>query len=161
MTTIKTKSKGSVTVTKLVRNSSVSTPRPAFARRHALSLISFSSLAFALPLTGNAEGFVDDAKATLNLRNAYFNRNFTNPANAQAKAEEWTESFILVAKSGFTPGPVGFGVDVLGMYSQKLDGGQGTGGTQLLPIHDDGRPADNFGRLGVALKGKISKTEVK
>jgi len=50
---------------------------------------------------------------------------------------------------------------VLGMYSQKLDGGKGTGGTQLLPIHDDGRPADNFGRLGVALKAKVSKTELK
>ncbi|VVM56890.1 OprD family porin [Pseudomonas fluorescens] len=148
-------------MSKLVHNSSVSTPRPAFARRRTLSLITFSTLAFALPMTGNAEGFVDDAKATLNLRNAYFNRNFTNPANAQGKAEEWTQSFILDAKSGFTPGPVGFGVDALGMYSQKLDGGKGTGGTQLLPIHDDGRPADNFGRLGVALKGKISKTEVK
>ena len=73
-------------MSKLVRNSSVSTPRPAFARRQTLGLISFSSLAFALPLTANAEGFVDDAKATLNLRNAYFNRNFTNPANAQGKA---------------------------------------------------------------------------
>lgn len=113
-------------MSKLVRNSSVSTPRPAFARRQTLGLISFSSLAFALPLTTNAEGFVDDAKATLNLRNAYFNRNFTNPANAQGKAEEWTQSFILDARSGFTPGPVGFGVDVLGMYSQKLDGGKGT-----------------------------------
>ena len=148
-------------MSKLVRNSSVSTPRRAIAYCHTLSLISIGSLAFALPLTGNAEGFVDDAKATLNLRNAYFNRNFTNPANAQGKAEEWTQSFILDARSGFTPGPVGFGVDVLGMYSQKLDGGKGTGGTQLLPIHDDGRPADNFGRMGVALKGKISKTEVK
>jgi hypothetical protein len=148
-------------VSQLVRNSSFSTPRPVFKRRHTLGLISFSSLAFALPMTGNAEGFVDDAKATLNLRNAYINRNFTNPATAQGKAEEWTQNFILDARSGFTPGPVGFGVDVLGMYSQKLDGGKGTGGTQLLPIHDDGRPADNFGRMGVALKGKISRTEVK
>ena len=59
------------------------------------------------------------AKATLNLRNAYFNRNFTNPANPQGKAEEWTQSFILDAKSGFTQGTVGFGVDVLGLYSVK------------------------------------------
>lgn len=146
---------------KLVRNSSVKSLRPAFAPRHSLSLIGLGGLAFALPMTGNAEGFVDDAKATLNLRNAYFNRNFTNPANPQGKAEEWTQSFILDARSGFTQGTVGFGVDVLGLYSQKLDGGKGTGGTQLLPIHDDGRPADNFGRLGVALKGKVSKTELK
>ncbi|WP_028621892.1 OprD family porin [Pseudomonas sp. Ant30-3] len=146
---------------KLVRNSSVKSLRPAFAPRHSLSLIGLGGLAFALPMTGNAAGFVDDAKATLNLRNAYFNRNFTNPAYPQGKAEEWTQSFILDARSGFTQGTVGFGVDVLGLYSQKLDGGKGTGGTQLLPIHGDGRPADNFGRLGVALKGKVSKTELK
>ncbi|MBY8944704.1 OprD family porin [Pseudomonas sp. SH10-3B] len=106
-------------------------------------------------------GFVDGAKATLNLRNAYINRNFINPNAAQGKAEEWTQNFILDAKSGFTPGVVGFGVDVLGLYSVKLDGGRGTAGTQLLPVHDDGRPADDFGRLGVALKGKVSNTELK
>ncbi|OPG77590.1 porin, partial [Pseudomonas ogarae] len=126
-----------------------------------LLLLGCSSLAAFLPTTANAEGFVDDAKATLNFRNAYFNRNFVNDNAAQGKAEEWTQSFILDAKSGFTQGTVGFGVDVLGMYSVKLDGGRGTTGTQLLPVHDDGRPADDFGRLGVALKGKVSKTELK
>ena len=128
--------------------------------------LGIGSLGMAFPLLGMAEGFVDDAKATLDLRNAYFNRNFTNPsypssAAPQGKAEEWTQSFILDAKSGFTPGLVGFGVDVLGLYSVKLDGGRGTGGTQLLPIHSDGRPADDFGRLGVAGKALISKTELK
>ncbi|KZN19656.1 MULTISPECIES: OprD family porin [Pseudomonas] len=148
-------------MSRLARHSFADTPRSTFVRRHTLSLIGCSSLALALPMISQAEGFVDDAKATLNLRNAYINRNFTNPNNAQGKAEEWTQNFILDAKSGFTQGTVGFGVDVLGMYSQKLDGGKGTGGTQLLPIHDDGRPADNFGRLGVALKAKVSKTELK
>jgi hypothetical protein len=118
-------------------------------------------MGLTFPLLGMAEGFVDDTKATLNFRNAYFNRNFVNPANAQSKAEEWTQSFILDAKSGYTQGVVGFGVDILGMYSVKLDGGRGTGGTQLLPIHGDGRPADDFGRLGVAAKAKISNTELK
>jgi hypothetical protein len=115
----------------------------------------------ALPALASEGGFVEDAKATLNLRNFYINRNFVDPANKQGKAEEWTQSFILDAKSGFTQGTVGFGVDVLGLYSVKLDGGKGTAGTQLLPVHDDGRPADNFGRLGVALKAKVSKTELK
>ncbi|MNH95068.1 Porin-like protein NicP precursor [compost metagenome] len=148
-------------MSKLVRNSSTRSSRAYLSRRHTLSLIGCSGLAFALPITCQAAGFTDDAKATLNLRNAYINRNYTNPAYPQGKAEEWTQNFILDARSGFTQGTVGFGLDVLGLYSQKLDGGKGTGGTQLLPIHDDGRPADNFGRLGVALKGKISKTELK
>ncbi len=68
---------------------------------------------------------------------------------------------ILDARSGFTEGPVGFGVDVLGLWSVKLDGGGGTYGTGLLPRHDDGRPADDFGRLAVAGKARISKTELK
>ncbi|MBF8741872.1 OprD family porin [Pseudomonas guariconensis] len=108
-----------------------------------------------------AAGFVEDAKATLGLRNFYINRNFTNPANPQGKAEEWTQSFILDARSGFTEGPVGFGVDVLGLWSVKLDGGGGTYGTALLPRHDDGRPADDYGRLAVAGKARLSKTELK
>jgi hypothetical protein len=115
----------------------------------------------SVPGTSLAAGFVDDAKATLGLRNFYINRNFTNPANAQSKAEEWTQSFILDARSGFTQGPVGFGVDVLGLWSVKLDGGGGTYGTGLLPRHDDGRPADDYGRLAVAGKARISKTELK
>ena len=114
-----------------------------------------------LPDTALAAGFVDDAKATLGLRNFYINRNFTNPGNPQGKAEEWTQSFILDARSGFTEGPVGFGVDVLGLWSVKLDGGGGTYGTALLPRHDDGKPADDYGRLAVAGKLRISKTELK
>ncbi len=114
-----------------------------------------------LPDTALAAGFVDDAKATLGLRNFYINRNFTNPGNPQGKAEEWTQSFILDARSGFTEGPVGFGVDVLGLWSAKLDGGGGTYGTALLPRHDDGKPADDYGRLAVAGKLRISKTELK
>jgi hypothetical protein len=163
MTNKNNKKVGSVIVSTRVRFS----PNPRQNRRTflnaspALVLLGCSSLAAFLPMTASAEGFVDDAKVNLNLRNFYINRNFTNPANAQGKAEEWTQSFILDAKSGFTQGTVGFGMDVLGMYSLKLDGGRGTANTALLPVHDDGRPADDFGRLGVALKAKVSKTELK
>ncbi|MCV4344279.1 OprD family porin [Pseudomonas capsici] len=113
------------------------------------------------PTLTQAAGFVDDAKVGLNLRNFFINRNFVDPDNAQSGAQEWTQNFILDARSGFTQGTVGFGVDVLGLYSLKLDGGKGSGGTQLLPIHDDGRPADDFGRLGVAAKARFSRTELK
>ena len=119
------------------------------------------ALACALPLPGQAAGFVDDASVNLNLRNFFINRNYTNPGNAQGLAQEWTQNFILDAKSGFTQGTVGFGVDALGLYSIKLDGGKGSGGTQLLPVGSDGRPADDFGRLAVAGKMKIGKTVLK
>ncbi|AWY44080.1 outer membrane porin, OprD family [Pseudomonas putida] len=128
--------------------------------------LAISAGATAIANADENSGFIEGATASLNLRNAYFNRNFVNPAYPnsaapQNKAQEWTQNFILDARSGYTSGPIGFGVDVLGLYSQKLDGGKGTGGTQLLPIHDDGRPADNFGRLGVAAKARASKTVVK
>ncbi|WP_447650748.1 OprD family porin [Pseudomonas abietaniphila] len=127
-----------------------------------VSRLSFVISASAITsLTAHAESFVDDAKVGLNLRNFFINRNFVDPANAQSGAQEWTQNFILDARSGYTPGTVGFGVDALGLYSVKLDGGKGSGGTQLLPIHDDGRPADDFGRLAVAAKAKLSNTEMK
>ena len=125
------------------------------------SLIAVALAAAAGTASAEESGFVEGAKVNLNLRNFYINRNFTNPTKTQGKAEEWTQSFILDAKSGFTQGTVGFGMDVLGLYSVKLDGGKGTGGTQLLPLDQDGRPADNFGRTNVAFKAKLSQTEVK
>jgi len=128
---------------------------------YVLSLIALALTGIALPVAAEETGFIDGAKADLNLRNFYINRNFTNPTKAQGMAQEWTQSFILDAKSGFTQGTVGFGMDVLGLYSVKLDGGKGTGGTQLLPLDHDGRPADTFGRTNVAFKAKLSQTEIK
>ncbi|KOY02909.1 OprD family porin [Pseudomonas nunensis] len=135
--------------------------KPSTAQYMFPSLIAAALAANALPAVAEEAGFVEGAKVNLNLRNFYINRNFTNPTKAQGKAEEWTQNFILDAKSGFTQGTVGFGMDVLGLYSVKLDGGKGTGGTQLLPLDHDGRPADNFGRTNVAFKAKLSQTEVK
>lgn len=130
--------------------------------RHLPHLTISVCLLPTLPVLASADegGFLDDAKASLLLRNFYMNRNYVGEAR-QDKAEEWTQSFILDARSGYTQGTVGLGLDLLGLYSLKLDGGKGTAGTQLLPTHDDGRPADDFGRLAVAGKAKVSNTEFK
>lgn len=145
----------------------------SFARKKSfgLALLGLAVSAAALPAAAAESGFIEDTKATLNFRNYYFDRNFVDngasiaqpgPGNThRGAAQEWTQAFILDAKSGFTQGTVGFGVDVLGMFAVKLDGGRGTYGTQLLPAHDGNVPADNFGRLGVAGKVKFSKTELK
>ncbi|BAP42496.1 outer membrane porin, OprD family [Pseudomonas sp. StFLB209] len=108
-----------------------------------------------------AQGLIEDSRATLNFRNFYFERDFTSAAARPQEAREWTQSFILDLRSGFTPGTVGFGVDVLGKYAIKLDGGAGRYGALLLPRDADGDPAGSFGRLGVAVKAKISATELK
>ncbi|WP_339490861.1 OprD family porin [Pseudomonas sp. EL_65y_Pfl2_R95] len=118
------------------------------------------AIAALVPTSANAEGFVDDAKVSINSRNFFINRNFVDSNAQQNVAQEWTQSFILNAQSGYTAGPVGFGIDTLGLLSVKLDGGNGTDGTGLLPVHPDG-PSDDFGRLAVAGKAKISKTELK
>ncbi|MGY3323899.1 OprD family porin [Pseudomonas fluorescens] len=117
--------------------------------------------ALVLPFNALAQGFVDDTTATLNFRNFFFDRNFTAPGVAQSQAREWTQGFIFDLKSGFTQGTVGVGVDVLGKYAVKLDGGAGRYGALLLPKDADGEPAGSFGRLGVAVKAKFSNTELK
>jgi len=123
---------------------------------------------FVLPLLSTAvcvqateAGFIGDSTAALALRNFYINRNFVSDSATQGKAEEWSQAFIMSYKSGFTQGPVGFGVDALGLFAVKLDSGRGTRGTQLLPIRDDGRAADDYGRLAIAGKARFSSTELK
>ena len=132
--------------------------------RNPLSLAVFAgtlSLALGIPAAANAAGFVEDTKINVNARNFYIGREFRDDSVTRTKAEEWTQSFILNIQSGYTPGPIGFGVDVLAGLAVKLDGGGGTYGTSLLPRHSDGRPADDYGRLGVAAKAKFSNTELK
>ncbi|HEY6611522.1 MAG TPA: OprD family outer membrane porin, partial [Pseudomonas sp.] len=120
-----------------------------------------------LPLSALAAdgGFLEDSTATLNARNYYFSRDFRDvPATAQSKQEEWAQGFILNFKSGYTPGPVGFGVDAIGLLGIKLDGSAdraGALGTGLMPRHSDGEPADEYSRAGAALKVRASKTELK
>jgi len=133
--------------------------RPGQRYHHAAA----PTLALSLLLPGAAvqAEFLDDAKGTLTLRNFYIHRNFVDDSATRSKAEEWTQSFIFDLQSGYTEGPVGFGIDMLGLWSVKLDGGRGTSGTQLLPVDKDGDPADQFGRLALAGKLRFSKTEVK
>ncbi|WP_455921224.1 OprD family porin [Pseudomonas putida] len=108
----------------------------------------------------NAQGFVDDSKATLQTTNYYFNRDFRD-GTGQNKREEWAQGFILDYRSGYTAGTVGFGLDALGMLGVKLDSSPDRTGSGLLPTHADGRAADEFSRLGLTAKVKVSKTEFK
>lgn len=110
--------------------------------------------------TAYGDGFIDDSKVTLQTTNFYINRDFRDGAG-QSKREEWAHGFILDAKSGHTPGLVGFGVDALGMLGLKLDSSPDRTGTGLLPTHDDGRAADEFSRLGLTGKMRLSETELK
>src|SRR5690554_4735406 len=103
------------------------------------------------------QGFVEGTSAALQARNYYFSRDFSG----QTRSEEWAQGFILDVKSGYTTGPVGFGIDMLGQLGIKLDSGGGRVNTGLLPTDSDGKAVDNYSRLGVALKARWSQTELK
>ncbi|HEX5364582.1 MAG TPA: OprD family outer membrane porin, partial [Gallionella sp.] len=98
-----------------------------FATR--LPSATLACLACCLSPIAGAAGFIEDSKATLQLRNIYFNDDFKDEAgmsakaaaNAQSKKEEWAQGFLLDAQSGYTRGTVGFGLDALGMLGVRLD----------------------------------------
>ncbi|MDH1338886.1 OprD family porin [Ectopseudomonas oleovorans] len=130
----------------------------------AASTLGLSQVAFA--------DFIGDSKASLSMRNFYFdndNRESQNDIGNAAytgQAREWGQGFQLNYTSGFTEGTVGFGVDALGMLGVRLDGGGRSGKAgidrtpgALFPLESDGSAVDEFSQLGLTAKVRISKTE--
>jgi len=117
-----------------------------------------SQLAFA-SAQSESKGFVDDASLDLLLRNTYWNRDHNN-GNDDRKT--WAQGFIATFESGFTQGPVGFGIDAYGLLGVKLDGGQGDmfpgGPTELDPTGDW---EDDLSEAGAAVKMRLSNTTLK
>ncbi|WP_415844590.1 OprD family porin [Stutzerimonas zhaodongensis] len=113
----------------------------------------------AIPSMAQAE-FIKDSKAGLELRNFYFNRDFREDAG-QSKREEWAQGFLLRYESGFTEGTVGFGVDAMGLLGVKLDGGDGTAGSDLLPADGSGGSQDEYSHITYAAKARVSKSTLK
>jgi len=119
--------------------------------------------AMAVPAVSQA-AFVEGSKASLELRNFYFNRDFrnsTDPVQTQAKAEEWAQGFVVRAESGYTDGTIGFGVDALADLGVKLDSGRGTSGTGLLLRDSTKQAQDTYSDLGLTAKLKASNTVLK
>ena len=107
-----------------------------------------------------ASGFIDDSHADLVMRNYYFDRNYVN-ATPQAAAREWAQGFILNLRSGYTEGPVGFGLDAQGLLGVRLDSSRARTGTGLLPYNATTRePADEYSELGLTAKVRASKSEL-
>lgn len=122
-------------------------------------LLSLSVIFVAPANTAWAEGLLEDSKATFSTRNFYMNRDFRD-GSGQNKREEWAQGFILDYKSGYTAGPIGVGIDALGMLGVKLDSSPARTGTGLLPVHDDGRAPDEYSKLGVTGKLRVSQSEL-
>ncbi|MBN0281117.1 OprD family outer membrane porin, partial [Pseudomonas aeruginosa] len=63
--------------------------------------VAFSALgsSITVPTLAHAE-FIKDSKASIELRNFYFNRDFRQEGASQSKAEEWAHGFLLRYESG-------------------------------------------------------------
>ncbi len=105
-----------------------------------------------------AQGFIEDAKGKLTLRNYYFNDDYRDGGNDR---REWAQGFLLNLQSGYTEGTVGFGLDALALAGLKLDSSPTHAGTGLLPVHDDGHAADEFSSLGLTAKMRLGDAVVK
>ncbi|MNI00585.1 Porin-like protein NicP precursor [compost metagenome] len=122
----------------------------------------------ALTQQAVAAGFIEDSKANLTLRNFYINTDNREGAASPSKQEEWGQGFIFNYASGYTQGPVGVGVDALGLLGVRLDSGGKAGkpgvdrtpGT-VFPLESDGSPVDEFSSLGLTAKAKLSNTELR
>ncbi|TDR45405.1 outer membrane OprD family porin [Pseudomonas brenneri] len=112
------------------------------------------------PLSAYAE-FIQDSKASLDLRNFYMNRDFRQTNAPQNKADEWAQGFVLRLESGYTEGLVGFGVDALGELGVKLDSSRDRRGTGLLAYGASQQPVDNYSELGLTAKVRVAKTVLK
>lgn len=118
---------------------------------------------------GASADFIQDSTANLEMRNYYFNRNYIQGAGQNQRAE-WAQGFLLNFKSGFTEGPVGFGLDAFGVLGIKLDSSPDRSGTGLLEQDRYAKPGDpsyarrakdEYGKLGITAKVRFAKTEVK
>ncbi|MVV50630.1 OprD family porin [Pseudomonas sp. PB120] len=127
--------------------------------RISLGALSACTCVFFLGQAG-ASDVVDDSHADLTMRNYYFDRNYVN-ATPQAAAREWAQGFILNVRSGYTDGPVGFGLDAQGLLGVRLDSSPDRAGTGLLPYSATTRePASDYSELGLTAKARVSKSEL-
>lgn len=124
--------------------------------KHTPLAIAILSSCMALPAMAD---FIDDSQLSLQTRNFYMNRDWREDhPSGKHKLEEWGQGFMLRFNSGYTEGPVGFGVDALGLLGIKLDSGGGTSGTGALLVKDDGKAADEFSSLGLTAKARAGKS---
>src|SRR5690606_37118329 len=125
------------------------------------------AVAFGILAQQANAAFVEDSKASLDLRNFYYDRNDKNTADNRNEASEWGQGFIFNFQSGFTEGTVGFGVDAIGLLGVRLDGGGGGDVNnsrkpgQLFPTESNGKASHDYSKAGVTAKAKVSKTELR
>ncbi|MFW9078148.1 OprD family porin [Pseudomonas sp. P2757] len=113
-----------------------------------------------------SKGFLGDQSLKLKTRMEYMNRDYKNGAGNSTSGtsgyrQDTGVSQLLTYESGFTQGTVGFGLDAMAMGSVKLDGGSGRRGNGLFANDSDGNPEKSQGKIGGAVKFRVSDTVLK
>ena len=142
--------------------------------KQRMSLIALGILSASTAMANDQEqskGFVEDSHLNIAARNAYINRDYKNGKSDKA---EWGQGFIGKFDSGFTQGTVGVGVDVIGQYAIRLDGGKGRAGAGGIDFFKQGNGTTNpdgssnpgsaphdLAKGGAAVKFRISNTVLK
>lgn len=104
---------------------------------------------------------LSDSELQLDLRNFFYDRDYHGDAARQSRRHEWAQGATLDWRSGWTPGPVAFGLDVTGTLGIKLDSSTAQSGSGLLPRDSDGEPEDAYSTLYPTLKAKWSDNELR
>ena len=113
------------------------------------------------PITAQAD-FIDDRQVSLGLRNFYIDRDYKQSDAPKSRIGSWTQGFDFRAISGYTEGPIQFGLDLSAQYAYRLDGGGGRGPDSIIPYDDSkGEQVRDYGRAALTAKVKYSKTELK
>jgi len=116
------------------------------------------TLGVLFPLTCVAQ-VADDSHLSINFRNLYLDRNFTNPGAPVSKVGNWSQAADLQFESGWTDTPLAIGLDLNGQYAVRLDA---TGNDGSLPYSQSRQQAaGDYGRAGATLKLKYARTLVR
>ncbi|QCY14746.1 OprD family outer membrane porin [Pseudomonas sp. MPC6] len=144
----------------------MSSTKPSLGRVLLFASMNAAPLLCATTQVVAAQGFLEDSKATLRMRNLYYDNDFRSGPGV-SRLTEWGQGFALNAQSGFTQGTVGFGVDLLAFYGLKLDSGGKVGDPNssrqpalLFPRASDESSVDNFSWAYLNPKIRFSKTQI-
>ena len=102
-----------------------------------------------------AKGFVEDASASVLLRNGYISR---DKKNGDADTSSWAQTAMLKLDSGFTQGVVGFGAGIVGDFSFKLGDNKHAGNNMIPREKNSGDVYDQWTRGGGYVKARFSNT---
>ncbi|RMP62886.1 hypothetical protein ALQ18_02300 [Pseudomonas marginalis pv. marginalis] len=129
------------------------------------SFVHLSILGFLMLVAGVSAVKADalqDSHLSLGLRNFYVERDFKQDDAPISRVGSWTQGFDLQFKSGYTDGPIQFGLDAGGQFAYRLDGGGGRGPDTIIPYDSHkGEPVHDYGRAGLTGKMRWSHTEVR